>query len=66
MIRHKVFRAARTESWEAACQEVEDWINANVPAEDLVSVMMEDNEERWGGDVVVVWYRLRKGASASS
>ncbi len=64
MIRHKLFRFGRAESWENACQEVEDWINATVPSEDLVSVMMEDNEERLGQDVVVVWYRVRTSARA--
>ncbi|MBI2932374.1 MAG: hypothetical protein HYY16_12050 [Planctomycetes bacterium] len=57
MIRHKVFRFDRSMSWENACQEVEDWINAHLDPQDLISVMMEDNEERWGGDVVAVWYR---------
>jgi hypothetical protein len=60
MIRHKLFRFARHTSWETACAEVEGWINANVRAEDVVSVMMEDNEESMGShDVVVVWYRER-------
>jgi hypothetical protein len=61
MIRHKLFRFARHTSWETACDEVETWINSNVRADDVVSVMMEDNEEAMGKcDVVVVWYRERK------
>ncbi|HKS16392.1 MAG TPA: hypothetical protein VJU16_03715 [Planctomycetota bacterium] len=59
MIRHKVFRFARATTWETACTTVENWINANLAPEDLVSVMMEDNEERWGDDVLAVWYRDR-------
>lgn len=57
MIRHRLFRFPSSRSWEDACQEVETWINDNVAAENLISVMMEDNEERIGDDVVVVWYR---------
>lgn len=60
MIRYKVFRFGRSTSWEDACKEVEDWINSNIAPEDLVSVMMEDNEERWGDDVLAIWYRERK------
>ena len=65
MIRHKVFRFARTVTWEDACDEVEGWINANIAPEDLVSVMMEDDEETWAGsgDVVAIWYRERKQKS---
>ena len=61
MIRHKVFRFARATSWETACKTVEDWVNAHIPPENLVSVMMEDNEERWGDDVLAIWYREPTG-----
>ncbi|HEU4338428.1 MAG TPA: hypothetical protein VFS19_00030 [Planctomycetota bacterium] len=66
MIRHKVFRFARATTWEAACTKVENWINSHVAPEDLVSVMMEDNEERWGDDVVAIWYREGRAARKPS
>lgn len=61
MLRHRVFRFGRSTSWEDACQTVEDWVNAYIPSENVVSVMMEDNEENLGDDVVIVWYREAAG-----
>lgn len=57
-VRHRVFRFPRSLAWELACRQVEDWINANVPASDVINVMMEDNEQGGGADVIVVWYRV--------
>jgi hypothetical protein len=57
MIRHRVFRFSRSTTWETACEEVEEWINAYVAPENLVSVAIEDNEDALGNDVIIIWYR---------
>jgi hypothetical protein len=56
MIRNKLFRSSGSVSCEQACHEVGEWINSTIPPDKVVSIMMEDNEERWDGDVLAVWY----------
>ncbi|MBI3099015.1 MAG: hypothetical protein HYY93_12350 [Planctomycetes bacterium] len=56
-IRHKTFRFPRNIAWEMACKNVEDWINANLPPESVISINIEDNEQGGAQDFVVVWYR---------